>query len=74
MYRVRGKSKQNNLFGSGKVVRRYGHMRTITIDDKKKPCTPSLVLCMINKMLQQVQCSIVICVACLSGTKEGFIV
>ena len=55
MYKVREKSTQNKLIDSGKVMKRYGHIRTITIDDKKKSFTLFLVLCMINKMLQPVQ-------------------
>ncbi len=74
MCRVKGKLKQNILVGFGKVVKKYGHMRTKNIDDKEKPGTLSLVLCMINKLLQPVQCSIVICTACLNGADESFTV
>ncbi len=55
MFKVQEKTKPNKLIDSGKVMKRYSHMRTITIDDKKKSFTFSLVLCMINKMPKPVQ-------------------
>jgi hypothetical protein len=54
-----------------KVLKRYSHVRTKSIDYEHCSCPNSLMFDMFNEMLQPIHCQVVIAVSGFAGTNES---